>query len=58
MLGAIAVDVIGSVHERTRIKTKDFPRLTSGFCAITLHKAHRLLGALSACLSARRVRGN
>lgn len=28
MLGAIAGDVIGSVHERTRTKTKDFPLLT------------------------------
>ena len=27
MLGAIAGDVIGSVHERTRTKTKDFPLL-------------------------------
>src|SRR5688500_5380534 len=25
MLGAIAGDIIGSVHERTRTKTKDFP---------------------------------
>ena len=29
MLGAIAGDVIGSVHEHTRTKTKDFPLLTS-----------------------------
>lgn len=29
MLGAIAGDVIGSVHERTRTKTKDFPLLTT-----------------------------
>lgn len=28
MLGAIAGDVIGSVHERARTKTKDFPLLT------------------------------
>src|SRR5438477_8478534 len=28
MLGAIAGDVIGSVHEGTRTKTKDFPLLT------------------------------
>jgi hypothetical protein len=28
MLGAIAGDVIGSVHERSRTKTKDFPLLT------------------------------
>jgi ADP-ribosylglycohydrolase len=28
MLGAIAGDVIGSVHEHTRTKTKDFPLLT------------------------------
>src|SRR4051812_34955821 len=28
MLGAIAGDVIGSVHERTRTKTKEFPLLT------------------------------
>ncbi len=28
MLGAIAGDVIGSVHERTRTKTKSFPLLT------------------------------
>jgi ADP-ribosylglycohydrolase len=28
MLGAIAGDVIGSVHESTRTKTKDFPLLT------------------------------
>ena len=27
-LGAIAGDVIGSVHERARTKTKDFPLLT------------------------------
>ena len=29
MLGAIAGDVIGSVHERARTKTKDFPLLTA-----------------------------
>lgn len=29
MLGAIAGDVIGSVHERARTKTKNFPLLTS-----------------------------
>ncbi len=28
MLGAIAGDVIGSVHEGARTKTKDFPLLT------------------------------
>src|SRR3954468_21177599 len=28
MLGAIAGDVVGSVHERARTKTKDFPLLT------------------------------
>jgi ADP-ribosylglycohydrolase len=28
MLGAIAGDVIGSVHEHARTKTKDFPLLT------------------------------
>src|SRR3954454_6478484 len=30
MLGAIAGDVIGSVHERARTKTKDFPLFTPG----------------------------
>jgi ADP-ribosylglycohydrolase len=30
MLGAIAGDVIGSVHEGTRTKTKDFPLFTPG----------------------------
>ena len=30
MLGAIAGDVIGSVHERTRTKTKDFPLFVPG----------------------------
>ena len=28
MLGAIAGDIIGSVHEHTRTKTKDFPLFT------------------------------
>ena len=30
MLGAIAGDVIGSVHEKARTKTKDFPLFTEG----------------------------
>src|SRR5262249_59583118 len=30
MLGAIAGDVIGSVHEGARTKTKDFPLFTPG----------------------------
>ena len=30
MLGAIAGDVIGSVHEQARTKTKDFPLFTAG----------------------------
>jgi len=48
MLGAIAGDIIGSVHEHTRTKTKDFP-LFDHFChftddtVLTLAVASRLL---------------
>ncbi len=34
MIGAIAGDIIGSVYERKRIKTKDFPLFTTG-CTFT-----------------------
>ncbi|MEM6599607.1 MAG: ADP-ribosylglycohydrolase family protein, partial [Cyanobacteria bacterium P01_C01_bin.69] len=30
MLGAITGDIIGSVHERSKTKTKDFPLFVEG----------------------------